>query len=313
MMAVTRTTLVKTLAIFALLHESFSVAAELPHWFNGYYIFAANGSTAVESITCRNSRTSWITSGTYANCCPTTLTTRCPMPTRCADGSVSFDNGGGYTCPERQSCATMTVYETSPFGSPSATNIFCWENWSAYTVYRNLPAEATGSPTITPPPKTTQPPNLPTGDPQMTSTPPPPPPAPEESKSNGGTIGGAVGGAVVGVSILALAYFFYRRRQKKGSKGHPRAAELDHLQAQAELESPHGPGSGGGGVSKGQGYYGYAAGGNGGDSQVHELPTAMKDPGYGGYGGPGGPGGPPAQSNAGQKGNVMYEMPTSPS
>lgn len=38
----------------------------------------------------------------------------------------------------------MTIYETSPGGSPSATNIFCWENWNAYTVYRKLPPEVSG-------------------------------------------------------------------------------------------------------------------------------------------------------------------------
>ncbi|EEQ86923.1 uncharacterized protein BDCG_02043 [Blastomyces dermatitidis ER-3] len=328
-MAVTRTTLVKALAIFALLNENFSVAEQLPSWFNGYYIYATNGSTAVESITCRDSHTSWITSGTYANCCATTLTTRCPMPTKCEDASVSFDNGGGYTCPERQSCATMTVYETSPGGSPSATNIFCWENWSAYTVYRKLPAEATDSSTITPPPQTSppqtsppqtspsqtsQPPNLPSNNPQESDPRPstPPTPAPEKSRSNGALIGGVAAGAVVGVSILALAYFFYRRKQKNGAKALPRAAELDNTQGRAELQSLHT--GGGAGQPKAQGYYGYAAGGDGGNPHdVHELLGAAKDPGYGGYGGYGGHGGPPAEMNASRNQNVTYEMPTNPS
>ncbi|KLJ06472.1 hypothetical protein EMPG_10148 [Blastomyces silverae] len=330
-MAVTRTTLVKALAIFALLNQNFSVAEEteeLPSWFNGYYIYETNGFTAVESITCRDSHTSWITSGTYANCCPTALTTRCPMPTRCYDSSVSFDNGGGYTCPGRQSCATMTIFETSPSGSPSATNIFCWENWSADTVYRRLPADATAnlklsikpltitlfkdSPTITPPPQTSQPPNLPTNNPQESDPrPSTPPPAPEKSRSNAGLIAGVTVGAVASVGILALVYFFYRRKPKKGAKALPHAAELDNTQGPAELDDTQGQAElqrlhigGGGGQPKGEGYYGYAAGGDdGGNSHVHERSDAVKYPGYGGS---------PAATNASRNQNVMYEMPTSP-
>ncbi|OJD25316.1 hypothetical protein ACJ73_03310 [Blastomyces percursus] len=206
----------------------------------------------------------------------------------------------------------MTVYETSPGGSPSATNIFCWENWSAYTVYRNLPAEATDSPTITPPPQTSQPPNLPTNNPQESDPRPssPPPPAPEKSRSNGALIGGVTVGAIVGVSILALAYFFYRRKQKKGAKALPGAAELDDTRARAELQSLHA--GGGAGEPKGQGYYGYAGGGDGGNSHnVHELPGMVKHPGYDGYGGAGGYDGPP-ETNASRNQNVTYEMPTSP-
>ncbi|KKZ59947.1 hypothetical protein EMCG_05238 [[Emmonsia] crescens] len=320
-MAVTRTSLIAALSLFALLNENFSVAEELPGWFNGYYIFPTNGSTAVESITCGGSQTTWKTSGAYANCCPTRLTTPCPFPTHCENATVTYDNGGGYLCPAGESCATMTIYETSPGGSPSATNIFCWKDWKANTIYRSLPQGATGnapltdnvqaSPTITPPPETTsQPPNQPISDPKTSS-----PPMQEEPKSNRSLIIGATIGAIVGFTILGLAYFFYRRKQKKGGKGGKGGllvAELDNSQVRAELQGLNvgGDGDGGGGAGagepKGQGYYGYAtgtipAGGNSNSNYVHELPGAMKD-----------------STDAdeyvdGPRENVTYEMPSNPS
>ncbi|KAG5292872.1 hypothetical protein I7I48_05095 [Histoplasma ohiense] len=328
MAAVTRTALITALTLIALLNKSFSAAEELPSWFNGYYIFPANGTTSVESITCRDSNTAWVTSGTYANCCANTMTTPCPMPTKCQDASVTFNNGGGYACPPRQSCATMTIYETSPGGSPSATNIFCWENWSAYTVYRKLPPEVsetskpqtqdstqpTQSNQRTKPNEPNQP-NQPTANPQDSASLPSPtslPNAPpEKSKSNAGVIAGATIGGIAGVSILALAFFFYRRKQKKGDRIPVGAAELDNSHARAELQSLHR--GVGGGIPKGQGYYGYAAGGamdDGANSDprqnyVHELPVMMKD--SSGYGGSGGS---PVKSNARRRDNFTYEMPT---
>ncbi|OJD14095.1 hypothetical protein AJ78_05541 [Emergomyces pasteurianus Ep9510] len=324
MRAATRTSLITALSFFALLNENFSAAEDLPSWFNGYYIFPTNGSTAVESITCRDSRTSWVTSGTYANCCPTTLTTRCPMPTKCEDGTVSYDNGGGYSCVNGESCATMTVYETSPGGSPSATNIFCWKNWSAYTVYRNLPVEVTenlnnighttyntlvqDSPTITPPPKTSRP-NLPSESIQKSSQPPsqsPTPPPQQESESNRGVIAGATVGAVAGLSILGLAYFFFRRNQKKnGSSAMLNTAELDNSPSRAELESLNR----GTGETKGQGYYGYAPGtihdgGNSHPNIIHELPTTNEP--SGGVASP--DDGSPVESNVSRRGPATYEM-----
>ncbi|OAX79998.1 hypothetical protein ACJ72_05675 [Emergomyces africanus] len=303
---VNRSSLIGILSFFALLNENFSAAQDLPSWFNGYYIFATNGSTAVESITCRDSHTSWITSGTYANCCATTLTTRCPMPTKCEDASVSYDNGGGYGCTGRASCATMTVYETSPGGSPSATNIFCWENWSAYTVYRRLPTEATNSPTITPPPQTSHRPNLPTNAPPKQPSPPPQ----EEPESNRGVIAGATVGAVVGISILALAFIFFRRKQKKkGSRSLIHTAELDNSQARAELQSL----SRDAGESKGQGYYGYAPGtihdgSHSNSNYVHELPGAMNEPGGRGGGVESSVDGSPIDSNVSRGGHAPFEM-----
>ena len=42
-------------------------------------------------------------------------------------------------------CRSITIYQTSPFGAPSATNVFCAENWSAYQLYRELPVTTINS------------------------------------------------------------------------------------------------------------------------------------------------------------------------
>jgi hypothetical protein len=36
------------------------------------------------------------------------------------------------------SCVSMTIFQTSPDGTPSATNINCRRDWQAYTLYREL-------------------------------------------------------------------------------------------------------------------------------------------------------------------------------
>jgi len=43
------------------------------------------------------------------------------------------------------SCVSMTVFSTSPFGTPSATNIFCATNWEFNSIYRELPSHTTSS------------------------------------------------------------------------------------------------------------------------------------------------------------------------
>ncbi|KAF9888431.1 hypothetical protein FE257_008709 [Aspergillus nanangensis] len=39
----------------------------------------------------------------------------------------------------------MTIFQTSPFGAPSATNIFCAQRWNAFQLYRELPKPTTTS------------------------------------------------------------------------------------------------------------------------------------------------------------------------
>ncbi|RAL17413.1 uncharacterized protein BO97DRAFT_419652 [Aspergillus homomorphus CBS 101889] len=39
----------------------------------------------------------------------------------------------------------MAISETSPYGGPSASNLFCAQAWNANTVYRELPIPSTTS------------------------------------------------------------------------------------------------------------------------------------------------------------------------
>lgn len=48
-------------------------------------------------------------------------------------------------------CVTMTIFETSPYGTPSAINIFCGFSWKANTIYRQLQATTTTEPSTTSP------------------------------------------------------------------------------------------------------------------------------------------------------------------
>ncbi|KAK2791682.1 hypothetical protein FQN52_004598 [Onygenales sp. PD_12] len=114
----------------------------------------------------------------------------------------------------------MTVYQTSPFGSPSATNIFCWSNWSAATVYRELPAPAateTEPPTTKPQTTTAE-----TTTAETTSSAPTATEKPEPSeKTNNAWIAGAVVGPVAGLALVGFGWFFYRRRNQNQPSGLP--------------------------------------------------------------------------------------------
>ncbi|KAK2793859.1 hypothetical protein FQN50_009966 [Emmonsiellopsis sp. PD_5] len=173
---------------------------------------------------------SWVTSGQYANCCETDATERCAMPTDCQGTSVTKDEGPGYICPEGQSCATMTVFQTSPFGSPSATNIFCWSNWSAATVYRELPTAAVTEPPRTKPQSTIAEPTAPTSTQK-----------PEPAEKSNAWIAGAVVGPVAGLALAGFGWFFYRRRNQNQSSALPQNdtykyhQELDNTPLRSEL------------------------------------------------------------------------------
>lgn len=40
-------------------------------------------------------------------------------------------------------CVTMTIFQTFPYATPSASNIFCGFHWEANTIYRELQATTT--------------------------------------------------------------------------------------------------------------------------------------------------------------------------
>ncbi|KAI2794571.1 hypothetical protein POX_a01170 [Penicillium oxalicum] len=123
----------------------------------------------------------------------------------------------------------MTIFQTSPYGTPSATNIFCADAWSAFSVYRELPVPTTTSTsssvdstlsttqsdprTSLPIPSQTSPSASQTNtSASQTSTSSPSPP---ESHSSKAWIAGVVVGVIAGLAIIVGLFFFFRRKQKK--------------------------------------------------------------------------------------------------
>ncbi|KAL2807592.1 hypothetical protein BJX63DRAFT_67020 [Aspergillus granulosus] len=153
----------------------------------------------------------WVTVGDYAGECTTTDADQCALPTRCQGNILTWDNGVTANCGTAYSCVTFTIFETSPAGLPSASSVGCWQNWSAWTVYRERPSPATSSEsssttTTTTTTSTTEP--TPTDDREE-----------EDNKDSGGSsdhgwIAGAVIGPVAGFAIVFTAAFVYLRRKK---------------------------------------------------------------------------------------------------
>ncbi|KAJ5425393.1 hypothetical protein N7465_000463 [Penicillium sp. CMV-2018d] len=73
------------------------------------------------------------TSGNYARGCSKGA---CGYATDCIGNSITYDDGKTSSC---NVCRTMTIFQSAPDASPSASNIFCAENWVAFTVFRVCP------------------------------------------------------------------------------------------------------------------------------------------------------------------------------
>ncbi|OJJ96412.1 hypothetical protein ASPACDRAFT_46574 [Aspergillus aculeatus ATCC 16872] len=119
----------------------------------------------------------------------------------------------------------MTIYQTSPYGGPSASNLFCAQAWNANTVYRELPAASTtptsksslttaaitSSPTVTSIKETsaaTISSTTPTARESVTTS--------SSGSSSKAWIAGPVVGAVVGIAIIVGgAIFFLSRKQRR--------------------------------------------------------------------------------------------------
>ncbi|PLB54633.1 hypothetical protein P170DRAFT_470087 [Aspergillus steynii IBT 23096] len=190
-----------------------------PPWFNGYYVHFQGGATQTETISCEKT-SSFATSGSYANCCGT-KGEKCPMPTTCLDHTVYMDNGAYYKCGTSSECATMTVYETYPFGEPFVKNVFCWPDWDAHTVYRQLPTFPTSTAATTTGLSASAGSTVPQATVSSTSTSTGTSAADSDSdsrsdsSSNKGWIAGAVVGPVCGVALgLFGVWVGYRKAQK---------------------------------------------------------------------------------------------------
>lgn len=129
----------------------------------------------------------------------------------------------------------MTIFQNSPGGTPSATNIGCRVGWSAYTVYRELEVlvTTTGKSFVELVPKkgsaklcigtasattatTAVASTTVTSAPAATHTATPDP----TSDSSTVWIAGAVIGPIVGLALVFLAYWLWRRQQKRSRMSH---------------------------------------------------------------------------------------------
>ncbi|KAJ5106623.1 hypothetical protein N7456_003298 [Penicillium angulare] len=174
--------------------------------FIGWYLGPSTTQAMTDPLT-------WTTSGSYARGC--SATGPCAYATDCVGNSITYDNGETSSC---NICRTMTIFQSEPYATPSASNLFCAEAWVAFTVFRELPASKTSSESSSSTSSaisrtTTLSTAAATATPSSTDT-----PATTEKphSSSKAWIAGAVVGPVVGVApIAALGWFLYRQKQKK--------------------------------------------------------------------------------------------------
>ncbi|KAJ0427037.1 hypothetical protein BJY00DRAFT_7176 [Aspergillus carlsbadensis] len=166
------------------------------------------GPSSTERLTAASP---WVTVGDYAGECTTIDADQCVLPTRCQGNILTWDNGRTFNCGSAFSCVTFTIFETSPAGLPSASSVGCWQNWSAWTVYRERPSPVTSSESTS---TTTTITTTSTIEPTPTDD-------PEEKEDDNGSrssdqswIAGAVIGPVAGFAIVFTAAFVYLRRKK---------------------------------------------------------------------------------------------------
>ncbi|PWY94978.1 hypothetical protein BO94DRAFT_530869, partial [Aspergillus sclerotioniger CBS 115572] len=133
----------------------------------------------------------------------------------------------------------MTIYQSEPYATPSAYNIFCANFWSANTIYRELPASTTTSsatsgstPSVTTASITS---TFQTASATQTSTASPTATNSPSSKKSRAWIAGAVIGAVAGVvAIIAAAIFFLRYRVSR----RPEAVQYENVAPRPVSELP---------------------------------------------------------------------------
>lgn len=127
----------------------------------------------------------------------------------------------------------MTVYETYPFGEPFVKNVFCWPDWEANTVYRELPTfptatsatttgrTASAGSTLQATASSTS-----TGTAESESE---PASASSDQPSNKGWIAGAVVGPVCGVALGLFGVWVGYRKVRKARAMQAEAALAPHI------------------------------------------------------------------------------------
>ncbi|KAJ5811152.1 hypothetical protein N7447_010668, partial [Penicillium robsamsonii] len=172
----------------------------------------------------------WTTSGNYAAGCNGNS---CRFATNCANNNITYDDGLIGSCGSA-TCVTMTIFQTFPYATPSASNIFCGFRWKANTIYRELEATTTESSTAPPSSPTPSTTTLRTGQ-FPTTTPAPTKPisttgssvsqsptstaATTTTSSSKAWIAGVVVGPIAGIALIAGLIFWwnYRRKAKQPS------------------------------------------------------------------------------------------------
>ncbi|KAJ5501415.1 hypothetical protein N7453_006232 [Penicillium expansum] len=198
----------------------FNTSLQSETGFMGWYLGPSTTEAMMDPET-------WTTSGSYAAGCDGTS---CTFATDCNNDMITYDDGGSGSC-GTATCVTMTIFQASPFATPSASNIFCGLGWAANTIYRELQAttttESTSSSTLsTTTSRTSQSSTTttaPTTADSQASQSPTPTAVPTKSASKA-WIAGAVIGPIAGVAIAVLiAWLVYRRKQKQpsSSQGEP--------------------------------------------------------------------------------------------
>ncbi|KAH6892520.1 hypothetical protein B0T10DRAFT_458229 [Thelonectria olida] len=181
---------------------------------------------------------SWLSSGDYAGDCNDNG--GCALATECSDGTIYYDNDSSTPC-GTYSCISFTLFQTSPNGLPSATNIDCRPAWSAYTVYRELVTSSTSSALETS--STSAEPSSTSSDPSRTTstiliTLTTSAELSPESQSSGSKawIAGAAVGAVAGIALLLGSIWFLLRRRKQAHT--PTPTETTLVQPTPSYSSP---------------------------------------------------------------------------
>ncbi|KAJ5568990.1 hypothetical protein N7450_011476 [Penicillium hetheringtonii] len=206
-------------------------AAQGETGFMGWYVV---GSTSVQALT---DPETWGTSGDYAAGCDATSST-CVYATACESNTLFYNDGKYLDCND---CQTMTIQQSYPFGTPTATNLFCAQNWPAHTIYREYPTAAlstsslavstvstinTSSVTVSSTSAST------TSSPATSS-----PPATGHSSSSKAWIAGAVIGTVAASASVAGLIWWFKSREG----GEVQAAQHASLVEASNSDIPHPP------------------------------------------------------------------------
>ncbi|KAM0818177.1 hypothetical protein AB5N19_03986 [Seiridium cardinale] len=190
--------------------------------FIGYYV----KPTTVDRLTAGGGK-AWVTSASYAADC--TDSASCLFPVGCGSNSLTYGNGDVQDCGSQASCVAFTIFQTSPYGLPSAMNYGCRAAWSAYTVYRANPATAAVTSTTMSTQKTSEVSTtaapLTTAATQSQTAMPTPDPSASSTSESKAWIAGAVIGPIVGLAIIALIVWFLMRKKRR-DKGRSEATAM---------------------------------------------------------------------------------------